>query len=520
MILNDSKLKALCENNALVSPYDVELVNPASIDLRLGGQIRFPRHEWRVLYEMVGVNGKKASHLPEEEAAALWMEMIDGGAMWDDPINFDIGDWFWIEPQAFVLCHSLETVNIPTNACAFLYSKSSMGRIGLEHAHCLTGDALIDMPRDLSKYPHGVPISELAKDGGEFLTYVFDRDNMVFTLAPARAFSAKKQTSVVRVDYEWMTGKRWHYGSLTCTPDHRLLTLGGEWVNAEDALGVRLRPLGRSISKYPYIIPFPLRQSSVREHRFIAKFIYGAEINGRETHHADRNKLNNDPSNLRVMDRGIHQSLHSSGADNPFYGKNHSPETRAHLKVVRRANPMVFSDETRRKISMASSGSNNPRYLDIGLGEIASAYQKEGTLEKAALHLGVSEGTLSRKIREYGYKNTVDWRRSLSNQTNHKVTAVTRLDTLHDTYDIMVPGYENFVANGVVVHNSGFGDPGFVGQWTWELSNIAPWPIRLQVGKRYMQMVVAEMEAPDASYQQTGRYMNQTGATPARGFGA
>lgn len=65
--------------------------------------------------------------------------------------------------------------------------------------------------------------------------------------------------------------------------------------------------------------------------------------------------------------------------------------------------------------------------------------------------------------------------------------------------------------------HAGLGDAGFVGQWTWELHNVAPWPILLVPGKRYMQMVVHDLIAPAAQdYSQTGRYQNQVGATPAR----
>jgi deoxycytidine triphosphate deaminase len=65
--------------------------------------------------------------------------------------------------------------------------------------------------------------------------------------------------------------------------------------------------------------------------------------------------------------------------------------------------------------------------------------------------------------------------------------------------------------------HAGFGDPGFVGQWTWELHNVAPWPIALIPGKRYMQMVVYDLTAPAArDYSMTGRYQGQVGATPAR----
>jgi len=65
--------------------------------------------------------------------------------------------------------------------------------------------------------------------------------------------------------------------------------------------------------------------------------------------------------------------------------------------------------------------------------------------------------------------------------------------------------------------HAGLGDPGFCGQWTWELHSVAPWPILLLPGKRYMQMVVHDLVAPAArDYSQTGRYQHQVGATPAR----
>ena len=65
--------------------------------------------------------------------------------------------------------------------------------------------------------------------------------------------------------------------------------------------------------------------------------------------------------------------------------------------------------------------------------------------------------------------------------------------------------------------HSGLGDPGFIGQWTWEFINVAPWPIHLTPGKRLMQMVVETLTAPAVrDYSQTGRYQGQTGATPAR----
>jgi len=65
--------------------------------------------------------------------------------------------------------------------------------------------------------------------------------------------------------------------------------------------------------------------------------------------------------------------------------------------------------------------------------------------------------------------------------------------------------------------HAGLGDPGFVGTWTWELHNVAPWPIRLEAGKRLMQHIFIRLDAaPLQTYAQTGRYQGQTGPTPAR----
>lgn len=65
--------------------------------------------------------------------------------------------------------------------------------------------------------------------------------------------------------------------------------------------------------------------------------------------------------------------------------------------------------------------------------------------------------------------------------------------------------------------HAGLGDPGFIGQWTWEFFNVAPWPILLTPGERLMQMVIEDLTGPASrDYSQTGRYQNQQGATPAR----
>ena len=123
-VWNDVIIAAECELHGLVTPYDPELVNPASIDLRLGNTMR------------------RADPMYRTMTIDRMRELIDDTNAWNfptwgEPFEFETA---WIMPGEFVLCHSLEYVRIPKNSSALLFSKSSMGRIGLEHSHAGLGD--------------------------------------------------------------------------------------------------------------------------------------------------------------------------------------------------------------------------------------------------------------------------------------------------------------------------------------------------------------------------------------------
>lgn len=98
MYWGDDKIRDWAENCG-IDPFDPKLINPASIDLRLGKDYRRPEQEtW-----------SKPIEIPE---SGIYMGQND-----------------------FLLFHSLEYVKIPNDAVAFLYLKSSTGRMCLEHLH-------------------------------------------------------------------------------------------------------------------------------------------------------------------------------------------------------------------------------------------------------------------------------------------------------------------------------------------------------------------------------------------------
>lgn len=90
--------------------------------------------------------------------------------------------------------------------------------------------------------------------------------------------------------------------------------------------------------------------------------------------------------------------------------------------------------------------------------------------------------------------------------------------------------------------HAGFGDPGFGSKeqgeevrrdefgdglrgngepggdtWTFELTNLGPWPIELIAEERLLQLALGRLESrPTQTYRDTGRYRGQSGPTPAR----
>jgi dCTP deaminase len=101
MLLVDFHIRSLCESG-MVSPFDPELLNPASLDVRLGSLL---------LVERVGCS----------ELAPL------------DISRFDAETPFMLPAGAFVLAETMETFALPEFVCAQFVLKSSRAREGIDH---------------------------------------------------------------------------------------------------------------------------------------------------------------------------------------------------------------------------------------------------------------------------------------------------------------------------------------------------------------------------------------------------
>lgn len=131
MILSDHEIHARCEAG-MVAPFDPALVNPASLDVRLGD---------RILIESV--------QSPELVPLALV------GCTEDEP--------FLLLPGQFVLAQTVETFSLPEDIAAQFALKSSRAREGLEHlmaGYCDPGwhGSVLTLELHNSRQLHCIPL--------------------------------------------------------------------------------------------------------------------------------------------------------------------------------------------------------------------------------------------------------------------------------------------------------------------------------------------------------------------------
>lgn len=192
--------------------------------------------------------------------------------------------------------------------------------------NCLVGSTLIDCPRDLDKYPKGVPIQELV--GQEIHTYGYDIGNDRFGLYKAKNIrKTGSSVPVFKVTFSWKTpgsGKS-HVESVTGTQEHPMLLKSGEYKPlGELKPGDSLQPFYSGLYTVDSLrfgkdkLPGRWVRSSKNkypdEHRFVCSELFGDIPPGVEVHHLNHNHQDNTPSNLVLMTKEDHH-IHHFGSD-------------------------------------------------------------------------------------------------------------------------------------------------------------------------------------------------------------
>ena len=102
MILSDWQIRYYEQLDAIVEPFDPELLNPASIDVRLGNHLMIEVADRRELVE-IDISKRTAEHP------------------------------YWLLPDEFCLAETIETFNLPRFISAQFVLKSSRAREGYQH---------------------------------------------------------------------------------------------------------------------------------------------------------------------------------------------------------------------------------------------------------------------------------------------------------------------------------------------------------------------------------------------------
>ncbi|MDQ3631786.1 MAG: dCTP deaminase [Actinomycetota bacterium] len=108
-VLSDGTIRRLvAEGRVRIDPWDPALVQPASVDLRLGGSFRvFHNHRVAVI------------------------DLADPPTNLTEHVEVEDGESFVIHPGEFVLGRTHEWVELPDDLVARIEGKSSLGRLGL-----------------------------------------------------------------------------------------------------------------------------------------------------------------------------------------------------------------------------------------------------------------------------------------------------------------------------------------------------------------------------------------------------
>ena len=293
-------------------------------------------------------------------------------------------------------------------------------------------------------------------------------------LHPAKAekcWLSKKTGRLLRVSLD-------HQQDIKCTPDHRFMRRDGSWVAAEDLKpGDSLMPFYENKDS-GYARVHLTDGTIAEEHKFSFSVFNGYLKDGKHIHHIDSNKYNNNPSNLTQLSIREHISIHSSeserlrklSANNRNGQPRNSDKATVHLIAYNKTrvgelhhstNPEFWTKEIREKIGKKS----HDLYKRSETIKVCSVCGEEFLGNWKRLYCCSACNSRARTIKNGGvifwdsFKHSSDCRviegsKRVVEGNNHKVININEMFGDFEVYDISVPKYNCFVAEGVVVHNS------------------------------------------------------------------
>lgn len=335
---------------------------------------------------------------------------------------------------------------------------------------CISGDTRIPLPDGTCP-----TIKELSQRIEPLYVFSYDSESNSVKLGKAHHIHSKGIKKTIKLIFD--NGE-----NLILTKDHPVLMRNGEYKLAGNiSTGESIMPFYRKdFYKNGYRSIYNFNKGWQSEHRIIAEQFYGNLLDNEVVHHKDFDKTNNNPENLRIMDKSEHKSFHlkinnlkiwskenyekqvksirnavknrkhhhwngkRSGENNPFYGKHHTIEVKN--KQIEGNKKYYQSNDT--------TFENNPNFKHNISKQIIEdlsleLYKNTGkfTLDEISSILNCDKSTIRLRIG--------DWKTFKSeriNSMNHKVSAIEDCGEI-EVFDMTVDKYYNFATEHCFVHN-------------------------------------------------------------------
>lgn len=315
---------------------------------------------------------------------------------------------------------------------------------------CVSGDTMIHTIGGKFK------IKELV--GKRPYLYCSDGNGNIFIRQADKIFSnGVKKT--IRV---WMDDDSY----LDCTPDHKIMLKNGSFKEAidlkcgESLSAFHKRLYKQSHSKKGYLQIGITRSDTYKpEHQVIAEMKYGEIPEGMVVHHIDGDSHNNFPENIEILTKEEHSLCHrdewlkNADINRPRIAEErrgktweeyYGPEKAAEMKKKRKKTELVTDRNAWNK------GLSTEEYKDHYDDGFNNQFKKgeNKTWQDAYGEDGANQAKVKKK--KTLQENTKLKKSPLG---NHKVIRIENLNKLEEVFDISMPDYHNFVANGIFIHN-------------------------------------------------------------------
>lgn len=285
---------------------------------------------------------------------------------------------------------------------------------------CVSGDTLV------STINGKFPIKDLV--GKNPYVYCTDGNGNVLVRQSNKVWKkGTKKTVKILIDND---------DCIICTPEHEVMLSNGKYKKAKDLkFGDSLAAFHKRLYHNYLHLSVAGSRKTIAEHIAVAECKFGKypitkflddgrtfDDSSEIIHHIDNNHVNNDPDNLQIITRKEHSEIH--------YNDSYKV-----LKI------------NREKIANDRRGKTYKEYYGEDKG-IEISKKRVQTSKKNNIkpwNFGLS-GQLYKDHYQVGFSN------QFKKASNHKVVSV--IDNgVQDVYDMSVPDYHNFVANGIFVHN-------------------------------------------------------------------